>query len=112
MSCVFCNIVKKEIPSSIVFESDNILAFHDISPQAPIHIVVITKEHYSSSKELSAKKPHLVTTLFTSILEIVTRLRLNKGYRVVTNIGEDGGQTVDHVHFHILGGRQLNWPPG
>ena len=96
-----------------VYEDDKVLAFYDISPEAPVHFLVIPKEHVASTYELKENNVSVVAHIFTVINKIVSDLGIaEKGYRVVTNCGEDGGQTVSHLHFHVLGGRNLKWPPG
>ncbi len=113
MNCIFCSIIEKKIPAKIVYESESVIAFHDINPQAPIHIIVIPKAHLQNILKLSKINATLLSQLLESIQAIVKDLKLeDNGFRIVTNTGEDGGQTVDHLHFHILGGRHLNWPPG
>ncbi|WP_350342496.1 histidine triad nucleotide-binding protein [Proteinivorax tanatarense] len=109
MSCLFCKIIKDEIPSDKVFESDEILAFNDIEPQAPVHVLIIPKKHFSNVKETP---PEEISKIFSAIKEIAEKLDLEEGFRVVNNCGSLGGQTVDHLHFHLLGKRQLKWPPG
>jgi histidine triad (HIT) family protein len=109
---LFCDIVKKKIPADIVYESDTVLGFKDISPQAPVHILVIPKEHTESIVTMDPQQAQMNDVL-KAIQEITTNLGLDEnGFRVVTNCGSWGGQTVHHVHFHILGGRPLSWPPG
>lgn len=111
--CIFCKIGSKEIPAKIVYEDDRILAFHDIEPQAPTHVIVIPKEHIASIAAVSDKHKELLGHIHLSIKEIAEKLGLNEsGYRIVNNCGDMGGQTVSHIHFHILGGRQMQWPPG
>lgn len=111
--CLFCKIAKGEIPSNKVYEDDKILAFHDISPEAPVHILVIPKEHISSVNDVTEENSIIVAHIFSTIPKLVKMLGIHEtGYRIVTNILEDGGQTVDHLHFHLLGGRNLKWPPG
>ena len=109
--CIFCKIVKKEIPSSIVYEDEKILAFNDIAPQAPVHILVIPKEHVDS---LSAVKDY---SIFPALMKIVNQVAAEKGidksgFRTVINNGRAAGMAVDHLHVHVLGGRGFNWPPG
>ena len=111
MDCVFCKIVDGEIPSDTIYEDEHIIAFNDLDPQAPIHFLVIPKEHITSLAELDASNSKLISHIMISIAKIAKEQGLDS-YRVVTNIGEDGGQTVPHLHFHVLGGRSLNWPPG
>lgn len=108
MDCIFCKIIGLEIPSTKVYEDDKILAFRDITPQAPVHILVIPKEHIGGVDELNAENSAVVSHIFAKIAEIAKIEGLYKGYRVVTNVGEHGCQSVRHLHFHILGGKQLN----
>lgn len=113
MDCLFCKIIKKEIPSTIVYEDDNFLAFKDISPEAPVHILLITKKHISSIDKVQEEDIEVLSQIYVAIQIIAAEQGIAEaGYRVVTNVGENGGQTVDHIHFHILGGRSLQWPPG
>ena len=107
-NCLFCKIVAGEIPSNKVFEDETVLAFRDIAPQAPTHILVIPKAHISSVAEISAENSGVVAHIFAVIPEIAKAEGLEKGYRVVTNCGPDGCQSVQHLHFHILGGKQLS----
>ncbi|MFA6191211.1 MAG: histidine triad nucleotide-binding protein [Sulfurimonas sp.] len=105
--CLFCKIVKKEIPSNIILEDENFIAFHDINPKAPVHILAIPKIHVDSFNEANAE---LMAGMTTFIQEIAKETRLDQsGYRVITNIGENGGQEVKHLHFHVLGGAKLKW---
>ena len=108
MDCIFCKIAAGEIPSTKVYEDDKILAFRDINPMAPTHILVIPKEHIGGVDELNAENSAVVAHIFAKIAEIAKNEGLTNGYRVVSNIGEDGGQTVRHLHFHILGGKKLS----
>lgn len=108
MDCLFCKIIAGEIPSTKVYEDDKILAFRDISPQAPTHILVIPKEHIGGVDELNADNSAIAAHIFAKIAEIAKKEGLEKGYRVVSNVGEHGCQSVRHLHFHILGGKQLN----
>lgn len=111
--CIFCKIVKGEIPSNKVYEDEKILCFHDVSPAAPVHVLIIPKEHIESVNHINLDNSEIVGHIFATIPKVVEKLGIEKsGYRVVTNILEDGGQTVPHLHFHILGGRNLKWPPG
>ena len=110
--CLFCKIVKGEIPSTKVYENEWVYAFLDIDPQAPFHAIVIPKEHIKSAAEISGENSFLVATVFEAIAEIAKQENLQKGFRVVNNCGEDGGQTVGHIHFHLLARRNLSWPPG
>lgn len=108
MDCLFCKIIAGEIPSTKVYEDDKILAFRDINPMAPTHILVIPKEHIGGVDELNAENSAVASHIFAKIAEIAKAEGLGNGYRVVSNVGEDGGQTVRHLHFHILGGKKLN----
>jgi len=111
--CLFCKIVKKEINADIIYENNSVLAFKDINPQSPVHILVIPKKHISSLNELQEQDINILSDLFKAIKKIVKDFNIEKdGYRVVINTNKNGGQEVQHLHFHILGGRQLNWPPG
>lgn len=107
-NCIFCKIVAGDIPSTKVYEDALIYAFRDIAPMAPTHILVIPKEHIASVNEISAENARLVAHIFTVIPQIAAAEKLENGYRVVSNCGADAGQTVHHLHFHILGGKQLN----
>lgn len=110
---IFSKIINKEIPAKIVYEDDLCLAFHDISPQAPTHVLLIPKKPIPSLAYLASEDAALMGHLMSKISEVARTLGLaDKGYRVVTNVGSDGGQTVSHLHFHILGKRQMTWPPG
>ncbi len=111
MDCIFCKIVKKEIPASIVYEDDKVLAFNDISPQAPVHILVIPKVHVQGIAELTDMGT--VKDLFAVMKKIAVEKGIDQtGYRIVVNHGKNAGQAVPHLHFHLLGGRPLKWPPG
>lgn len=112
MDCIFCKIANKEIPSNIIYEDDSVIAFYDLAPQAPVHFLVIPKTHIKSADELSEQNSDVVAHIFAVISKIAKDLNLSNGYRIVNNCGENGGQTVGHLHFHVLGGRLLAWPPG
>ncbi len=112
MDCLFCKIVAGEIPSTKVYEDDKVYAFKDIDPQAPFHVIVIPKEHISSAAEINANNSHLIASIYEAIAKIAADNNLEKGFRVVNNCGEEGGQTVGHIHFHLLARRNLAWPPG
>ncbi len=112
MDCLFCKIAAGEIPSTKVYEDDVIFAFRDIAPQAPTHILVIPKEHIQSVNEITEANSAIVSHIFEIIPKIAKEEGLDQGYRVVSNIGEQGQQSVPHLHFHILGGRDMTWPPG
>ena len=107
-NCIFCMIAAGDIPSTKVYEDEKILAFRDIAPMAPTHILVIPKEHIASVNEVTAENAAIVAHIFTVIPKIAAAEKLENGYRVVSNCGSDAGQTVHHLHFHILGGKQLN----
>ena len=108
MSCIFCKIVAGEIPSKKVYEDDKILAFNDVSPAAPVHVLIIPKQHIASAAEITDENAPLIGHIFTTIAKLAKELELDDGFRVVTNCGENGGQTVDHLHFHLIGGRKLD----
>ena len=109
---IFSKIIRREIPADIVYEDELALAFKDINPQAPVHILVIPKQPLAKLSD--AESPHhaLMGHLLLTVKRVAEQAGLGNGYRVVLNTGSDGGQTVDHLHLHILGGRQLKWPPG
>ncbi len=110
--CLFCRIVAGEIPSDRMYEDDEIIAFRDIAPQAPTHLVVIPRRHIPDAHALTDPDADLLVKLFGVIRDVADAAGLTKGYRVVTNVGPESGQTVFHLHFHVLGGRSLSWPPG
>ena len=111
--CIFCKIVKGEIPSKKVYEDDKILAFYDLEPVAPVHILIIPKVHIDSIVDINLENIDYVTYIMMKIKDIVKKVGgLDNGFRLVTNYGEEGGQTVDHLHFHLIGGRFMQWPPG
>ena len=112
MDCIFCKIANGEIPSQIVYEDDKIIAFKDLAPQAPVHFLVIPKEHIKCADEINSENSAIIAHIFTKIPLIAKELGVENGYRIVNNCGSDGGQTVGHLHFHVLGGRLLAWPPG
>ena len=110
--CLFCKIVKKEIHTEIVFENDSLIAFKDINPQAPTHILIIPKEHFASLTEIPEDKKGILAELLLAARQIAQEKGLTTGYRIVLNTGKESGQAVFHIHFHLLGGRQMTWPPG
>ncbi len=112
MDCLFCKIAAGEIPSTKVFENDDVYAFLDIAPQAPFHAVIIPKKHIRCADEITHENSSVIAKIFEAIAIISKQEGLENGYRVVNNCGEDGGQTVGHLHFHMLGKRSLEWPPG
>ena len=106
--CLFCKIIAGDIPSTKVYEDENVFAFRDINPQAPVHILVVPKQHIACAADITAENSAVVAHVFESIAKIAKAEGLDNGYRVVNNCGEDGGQTVMHLHFHILGGLKLS----
>lgn len=112
MSCLFCGIAAGDIPSNKAYEDDKCLVFYDIDPKAPVHLLAIPKEHIESVAAIGAQNAHLVAHILQVIAKLAAELKLEKGFRVVSNCGADGGQTVPHLHFHVLAGRELAWPPG
>ncbi len=111
--CIFCKIAAKEIPAAIIYEDDLVLAFSDINPAAPFHALVIPKVHIANLLEVESINMEIMTHMLTVVQKVVREFDVaDKGFRVVINTKEDGGQTVNHLHIHILGGRFLDWPPG
>jgi histidine triad (HIT) family protein len=111
--CVFCRIVAGEIPSNRVVEHDTIIAFRDVAPRAPTHILLVPRDHIASADKLTETDGELLGRIFATAAEIARSEGISEaGYRIVTNIGEWGGQSVDHLHFHLMGGRAFSWPPG
>ena len=108
MDCLFCAIIKGDIPSKKVYEDEVCYAFYDINPQAPVHFLVVPKLHVSSADEITEENSSVVAHIFTKIPEIAKAAGIKNGYRVVTNVGEDGCQSVKHIHFHVLGGAKLS----
>ena len=111
--CIFCKIAAKEIPATVVYEDELIVDFKDLEPQAPFHALVIPKKHIESVGALTPEDKELAGHIMCEVItEIVKENKLAKGFRVVANTGDEGGQTVKHLHFHVLGGRSMQWPPG
>jgi histidine triad (HIT) family protein len=110
--CLFCKIVAGDIPSDIVYESDNAIAFRDIEPQAPTHVLVIPRTHQPNAVALAQNEPQVLLDVFNAVAAVAEQERLGDGYRLVFNTGRRACQTVFHVHAHVLGGRDLEWPPG
>lgn len=109
MDCIFCKIINKEIPSKIVYEDDEVLAFEDIAPQAPVHIVVIPKKHIEKITEIEKEDETLIGKIYSVINKIAREKQIaEEGFRVIINCGENGGQEVKHIHFHLLGGKKLS----
>jgi histidine triad (HIT) family protein len=112
VSCLFCKIAQGTIPSAAVYQDELCYAFSDIHPQSPVHILIIPRKHFTSLDDTGADDREILGHLLNTAAAIARDKGLAKGYRVVINTGEDGGQTVDHLHLHLLGGRQMTWPPG
>ncbi len=111
--CLFCRIAHGEIPSKKLYEDDAVLAFYDIDPKAPVHFLVVPKQHIDSAACLTESDAQSIGHIYAVIAKLCKQLGVSEsGYRVVTNVGEDGGQSVGHLHFHVLAGRTLAWPPG
>ncbi len=111
--CIFCKIIKGEIPSEKVYENENVIAFKDINPAAPVHILIIPRKHISSINDIEEMDSNIIGEIFLAAKEIARQLGIAEdGYRVVSNCGEKAGQTVMHLHYHLIGGRSLTWPPG
>lgn len=112
MDCIFCKIASHEIPSTKVYEDDQVYAFKDLDPKAPVHVLIIPKQHIGSANEIDESNQALIGHIFVVAKQLAQQLGLANGYRIVNNCGADGGQTVGHLHFHLLGGRSMEWPPG
>lgn len=110
--CIFCKIGRKEIPAATVYEDDRLLAFKDLNPVAPVHVLIIPKVHIDSLSDLTEAHSELMGHLMNTVRAIAADCGLGDGYRLVSNCGPDGGQTVGHLHFHLVGGRPMQWPPG
>lgn len=111
--CLFCKIVEKKIPADIVYESENIIAFKDIEPKAPIHCLIIPKKHISTINDIDGSNSNIIGLMYEAAAQLARTLNVDKdGYRVVMNCNSNGGQTVYHIHLHFLAGRRLSWPPG
>jgi len=111
--CVFCKIISGEIPSEKVYEDDMVFSFKDISPCAPAHVLIIPKKHINTLNEVTEEDSKIIAHIFLKAKEIAKKVGIDEtGYRIVSNCGEEAGQTVNHIHFHVIGGRTLQWPPG
>lgn len=111
--CVFCRIVRRELPADILYEDDHVLAFRDLHPAAPTHVLIIPKAHFATLNDVPADQSALLGALMTTATKVARDLGVDQsGYRVVMNCRDDGGQTVYHIHLHLLAGRALSWPPG
>lgn len=111
-NCLFCNIINGEIPITFIYEDEKVIAFEDINPQAPVHYLVIPREHIQSMAHIDENNKELLGHILLVATKIAKDKGLDSGYRIINNCGDDGGQTVDHIHFHILGKRKMLWPPG
>src|SRR5947209_12755295 len=111
-NCLFCEIAAGQIPSKIVYQDDDVVVFEDINPQAPQHVLIIPRRHITSVSDLRAADGPVLASIFMAAQKVASDLNLERGYRLVSNIGPDAGQAVFHLHFHLLGGRKLGWPPG
>ena len=112
MDCLFCKIAAGEIPSTKVYEDEFVYAFLDIDPKAPFHAIIIPRQHISGADKINGENSILIAKVFEAVAKIAEKENLEKGFRVVNNCGEEGGQTVGHIHFHLLARRNLAWPPG
>ena len=110
--CIFCKIAAGEIPSKKAYEDERVLAFYDLEPQAPVHVLIIPKEHIASVAEITEENSGIAAHIFEVAARLAKELGLEGGFRLVANTGADGGQTVQHLHFHVLSGRDMTWPPG
>lgn len=111
-NCIFCKIGNKEIPSNVVYEDERLLAFRDLNPVAPVHVLIIPKVHLNSLNAMTPEHMPLVGHLMNTVKDIAALCGIQGGYRLVSNVGAEGGQTVEHLHFHLVGGRPMLWPPG
>ena len=111
MDCLFCEIVKGNIPSTKVYEDELVYAFNDISPVAPVHVLIVPKVHITSPADITDENSAIVAHIFEVAAKLAAELGLDNGWRIVSNCGEDGGQSVKHLHFHLIGGKALGWPP-
>lgn len=112
MDCIFCKIISGEIPSNKAYEDEDVLAFYDLSPQAPVHILIIPKQHITSAADITPANSAAVARIFEVAAKLAAEKGLDDGFRIVTNCGDSAGQSVKHLHFHLLGGRDFTWPPG
>lgn len=110
--CVFCKIVDSQIPANKVYEDEYVICFHDLEPQAPVHVLLIPKRHFASLNAVTEDDVEMLGHLLAVVPKIAKELELDNGYRLVCNCGEDGFQSVQHLHFHLLGKRKMTWPPG
>ena len=111
-ACIFCRIIAKEIPSQIILEKENMIAFRDLNPQAPTHILIVPKKHIPSLSATEEGDAHLLGEIQILAKELAQKTGIQEGFRIVANNGRQAGQSVDHLHYHLLGGRRMSWPPG
>lgn len=111
-NCIFCKIISGNIPSDIIYRDNKVIVFKDLNPQAPIHLLIVPIEHIKSAKEINEHNADIIGHVFNVANKLPKDIDLEKGYRIVNNCDSFGGQTVDHIHFHLLAGRQMLWPPG
>ena len=112
MDCIFCKIISGEIPSNKAYEDDKVLAFYDLEPQAPVHILIVPKEHIACAADITAENSAVIAHIFEVAAIIAQEKGLDDGFRIVNNCGDSAGQTVKHIHFHLMGGRDFGWPAG
>jgi histidine triad (HIT) family protein len=112
MGCLFCNVIEKKIPSDIVYEDEHAIAFRDIRPVAPTHVLVVPRKHVAATRDLGASDAALIGQVMLAAKTVAAQLGLDSGFRLVVNDGDDAGQSVHHIHVHVLGGRRMAWPPG
>lgn len=110
--CLFCKIIKGDIPTNFIYEDEKIVVFKDIDPQAPVHLLLMPREHIESTDDINKENSHLIGYIFEVANRLAKENDLSQGYRIVNNCKAHGGQSVDHIHFHLIGGRQMLWPPG
>ncbi len=110
--CIFCKIINKEIPADIVYEDGNVMAFKDVNPATPIHLLFIPKKHIPTLMDVDGENAHLMGDLHRAVAQVAREMELESGFRLVSNCNKDAGQIVFHVHYHLLAGRPLQWPPG
>lgn len=112
-NCIFCSIIEGKIPCEKVYEDEHVISFKDINPEAPVHVLIVPKKHIESLNDITEENKELIGHVYYAAKKIAAELNLSEtGYRIAANCGRDGGQTVPHIHFHLLGGRSLHWPPG
>lgn len=112
LDCIFCKIAGGEIPAVKVYEDEKVVAFNDLEPQAPVHVLIIPKEHIACAADINSENSALVAAVFEAAAKIAEKLELSDGFRIVNNCGEKAGQTVMHLHFHMMAGREFTWPAG